>query len=405
MAAAPRAEPAAKRELILIADDNADMRQYLKRMLDGRYEVHPVADGREALEFTYLLRPGLVLADVMMPRLDGFGLLRAIREDSTLASTPVILVSAQAGEESRVEGLHAGADDYLVKPFTARELLARVETHLKMANLRRETAEREERLRGEAELEREKLRASEARLAETSRLYREVQNREAKIRRLVEANVVGIVMWNLEGAITGANEAFLRMVQYDREDLASGRVRWTDLTPAEWCDRDERAIAELKASGVFRPFEKEYFRKDGRRVPILLGGALSEDSGNEGVAFILDLSEQKRAEAEIAALNERLMKVQEQERIRIAGELHDGVLQQITTLTLRLGAAKLTLPPDSEAKATIKDLQGEFVRVGAEIRHLSHELHPALTRTNSNVQLFVSDDGIGFEPRKKPEAA
>ncbi len=119
---------------------------------------------------------------------------------------------------------------------------------------------------------------------------------EAKIRRLVEANVVGIVMWNLEGAITGANEAFLRMVQYDREDLASGRVRWTDLTPAEWRGHDERAVAQLKATGIFQPFEKEYFRKDGGRVSVLLGGALFEGSGNEGVAFVLDLSEQKRAE-------------------------------------------------------------------------------------------------------------
>jgi PAS domain S-box-containing protein len=119
---------------------------------------------------------------------------------------------------------------------------------------------------------------------------------EAKIRRLVEANVVGIVMWNLEGAITGANDAFLRMVQYDRADLASGRVRWTDLTPAEWRDRDERAVAELKATGVFQPVEKEYFRKDGSRVAVLLGGALFEGSGTEGVAFVLDLSDQKRTE-------------------------------------------------------------------------------------------------------------
>jgi PAS domain S-box-containing protein len=119
---------------------------------------------------------------------------------------------------------------------------------------------------------------------------------EAKVRRLVEANVVGIVMWNLDGAFTAANDAFLRMVQYDREDLASGRVRWTDLTPAEWRDADERAVAALKATGVFQPFEKEYFRKDGSRVAVLLGGALFEGSGNEGVAFVLDLSDQKRAE-------------------------------------------------------------------------------------------------------------
>jgi PAS domain S-box-containing protein len=119
---------------------------------------------------------------------------------------------------------------------------------------------------------------------------------EAKIRRLVEANVVGIVMWTLDGAITGANDAFLGMLHLSREDLASGRVRWTDLTPAEWRDHDERAVAELMATGVFQPFEKEYFRKAGGRVPVLLGGALFEGDGNQGVAFVLDLSRQKRAE-------------------------------------------------------------------------------------------------------------
>jgi len=119
---------------------------------------------------------------------------------------------------------------------------------------------------------------------------------EAKVRRLIDANVVGIVMWNLEGAVTGANEAFLRMLQYDREDLDCGRIRWADLTPAEWRGRAELAVADLKATGTFQPFEKEYFRKDGSRVPVLLGGALFEGSGNEGVAFVIDLSEQKRAE-------------------------------------------------------------------------------------------------------------
>jgi len=127
---------------------------------------------------------------------------------------------------------------------------------------------------------------------------------EAKIRRLVEANVVGIVMFTLEGAITAANEAFLRMLQYDRDDLASGRVRWTDLTPAEWSDQNERALAELKASRIFQPFEKEYLRKDGSRVPVLLGGALFEGGGNDGVAFVLDLSDRKRAEQKFRGLLE-----------------------------------------------------------------------------------------------------
>ena len=145
-----------------------------------------------------------------------------------------------------------------------------------------------------AHIEHLKIQVSEREKAEAE--VRELaKGLEAKIRRLVEASVVGIVMWNLEGAITGANDAFLRMVQYDREDLASGRVRWTDMTPAEWRGHDERAIAGVKATGIFQPFEKECFRKDGSRVPVLVGGALFERSGSEGVGFTLDLSEQKRA--------------------------------------------------------------------------------------------------------------
>jgi PAS domain S-box-containing protein len=175
----PDPAPGSERELIILADDSADMRRYLIRLLGDRYKVRAFADGCQALEAIQGLRPALVLADVMMPHLDGFGLLRAIRDDSALAGMPVILLSARAGEESRVQGLQADADDYLVKPFTARELLARVAMHVRMANLRRETAEREERLRSEAELERERLRASEERLAETSRLYRELQRSEA----------------------------------------------------------------------------------------------------------------------------------------------------------------------------------------------------------------------------------
>ena len=302
------AERESKRELIVLADDNADMREYLSRLLGERYEVHAVADGHQALELARQLRPALVLADVMMPRLDGFGLLRALRNESALCSTPVILVSARAGEESRVEGLQADADDYLVKPFTSRELLARVAMHVKMAALRRVTAEREERLRNEAELQRQKLQASRELLAETSRLYRELQGREAKIRRLVDANVVGICFWDLDGQILEANDAFLRIVEYGREDLVSGAVRWTELTPAEWRERDEDAMAALKVTSTVQPYEKELVRKDGSRVAVLAGGALFEEGGKEGVAFVLDLTDQKRAEAEIRALKDQLYK-------------------------------------------------------------------------------------------------
>jgi PAS domain S-box-containing protein len=150
-------ESAGAKPRVLWADDNADMRTYVGRLLAGRYDVQAVSDGEAALEAARAYPPNLVLSDVMMPKLDGFGLLRALRDDPKLQEIPVILLSARAGEESRVEGLEAGADDYLVKPFTARELMARVETHLRMANLRREAADREARLRSDAELERLRL--------------------------------------------------------------------------------------------------------------------------------------------------------------------------------------------------------------------------------------------------------
>src|SRR5262249_61857775 len=123
---------AAERRRVLIADDNADMRQYLSRLLSERYDVIAAADGKRALDAIAKQAPDLVLSDIMMPNLDGFGLLQAMRSTPALKAIPVILLSARAGEESRVEGIDAGADDYLVKPFSARELMARVQTHLEL---------------------------------------------------------------------------------------------------------------------------------------------------------------------------------------------------------------------------------------------------------------------------------
>jgi len=125
---------------------------------------------------------------------------------------------------------------------------------------------------------------------------RDLAQREAKIRRLVDANIIGIFIWDFDGRILEANDAFLDIVGYDHEDLAAGRIRWTDLTPPEWRDRDTRLIQEHKVTGTLPPFEKEYFRKDGSRVPVLIGVATFEEGGNQGVAFVLDLTERKRAE-------------------------------------------------------------------------------------------------------------
>ena len=137
------------RARVVLADDNADMRDYVRRLLSTDYQVTAVADGREALAAVREQRPDLVITDVMMPNLDGFGLLKALREDPRTAATPLIMLSARAGEEARVEGLEAGADDYLTKPFSARELLARAGVTLALARARREAMRREEELKAE----------------------------------------------------------------------------------------------------------------------------------------------------------------------------------------------------------------------------------------------------------------
>ena len=151
-----------------------------------------------------------------------------------------------------------------------------------------------------------KLLASQAAISlENTRLYRDLEQREFKIRRLFDANIIGIITRQLEGRILEANDAFLRMVGYDREDLVAGRLLWTELTPPEWRDRAERAVAEVKMTGTAQPLEKEYFRKDGSRVPVLVGAATFEEGGNEGVAFVLDLTERKRAEQDLRTSESR----------------------------------------------------------------------------------------------------
>jgi PAS domain S-box-containing protein len=142
-------------------------------------------------------------------------------------------------------------------------------------------------------------------IAENIALHGDLVARDKKIRYLVDANIVGIIIWELDGRILEANDAFLHMLGYDRKDLAAGCLNRTDLTPVEWRGRDAHTVAELKQMGTVQPFEKEYFRKDGSRVPVLLGGVMFEQSPSQGVSFVLDLTERKRAEEALRQSEER----------------------------------------------------------------------------------------------------
>lgn len=214
---------------------------------------------------------------------------------------------------------------------------------------------------------------------------------EAKIRRLVEANVVGIMMFNLDGAITEANAAFLHMVQFDREDLASGRVRWADLTPAEWRGRDERALVEIKATGTVQPYEKEYLRKDGIRVPVMVGGALFEGSQSEGVAFALDLTQQKSAQERLEEARRALYTIQAElarvARVTTMGELAASIAhevnQPLTAITnngsacLRL-LANRNLDPEV-LKSALQEIVADGTRASAVITRIRGFLKKAPT--------------------------
>jgi PAS domain S-box-containing protein len=214
--------------------------------------------------------------------------------------------------------------------------------------------------------------ASQAAMAlESARLYREIQERESKIRRLVDANVVGVLISNLEGQVLEANDAFLEMVGYAREDLDSGRIKWQELTPPEWEAVSERALAQVRANGSAEPFEKEYVHKDGSRVPVLLatGAVAGARARMETVAFVVDLRERKEAEEALLRAREELARVT---RVMTLGELAASIAhevnQPLAALGMYAGAGLQWLqrdPPNLEkARHALQDIIQEAEHAG-----------------------------------------
>jgi PAS domain S-box-containing protein len=201
--------------------------------------------------------------------------------------------------------------------------------------------------------------ASQAAISlENARLYNDLREREAKIRRLVDSNIIGILSFDTHGRIIEANQAFLDMLGYSREDLISGRLRWTELTPPEWRDADDRAVAELKAAGTVQPREKEYFRKDGSRVPVLLGSTTFGDGQDEGATFVLDLTERKHVEQALRDMQTNLAHVV---RLTTLGELTASIAHEVNQ---PLGAVL------ANAEAGLRWLRRGTPDVGAACRSL-----------------------------------
>jgi PAS domain S-box-containing protein len=215
---------------------------------------------------------------------------------------------------------------------------------------------------------------------------------EAKIRRLVDSNIIGIFIWGLDGWIIDANEAFLRIVGYGRDDLVSGRVSWRELTPAEYRDADDRRVAQLKATGTAQPYEKEYFQKSGRRVPVLVGAALFEGRLEEGVAFVLDLTARKRAEE---ALHQAQAALAHVTRVTTMGELTASIAHEVNqplagvTTNANAGLRWLARePPDlEEARACLQRIIRDGQRadeVIARMRAFARKAAPQTARLALN---------------------
>jgi len=279
--------------VILIVDDTPTNLEVLLDFLeDSGFKVLVAEDGESAIEGAEYAPPDLILLDILMPGIDGFETCRRLKANEATQDIPVIFMTALTETVDKVRGLSLGAVDYITKPLQHEEVLARITLHLNLRKLTKTL--QEQNLRLEEEIQ-ERKRSEE----EREQAFTALQESEARFRRLVESNVIGIILADLSGKITDANDAFLQLVGYDREELRLGQLGWDEMTPPEYQPVEEKAIAELLSSGVFTSYQKEYIRKDGTRVPVMVGGALLEKSQQTVVGFVLDLTERQQAEQKI----------------------------------------------------------------------------------------------------------
>ncbi len=252
---------------VLVVDDNADMRAYVARLLAESFEVDVAANGEEALTAIERRTPDVILSDVMMPRMDGFGLLKALRTNPATSAIPLIMLSARAGEEASGEGLAAGANDYLVKPFTARELMARVRAHMQMVHDRRRAAEREARLLAEAV-------------------------------EILESVTDGFLGLDSEWRFTYVNAAAEDLLGVRREDL-QGRNHWEVFEPARGTalEREYRRTMRDRVAGEFENFYEPWQRWFAVRVYPTAGGGIS--------VYFRDISRRRQAEQTLRDSEER----------------------------------------------------------------------------------------------------
>ncbi|HKS55739.1 MAG TPA: ATP-binding protein [Steroidobacteraceae bacterium] len=344
---------------VLLADDNTDMREYVRRLLESNgYRVRAVADGQQALDAARAEPPDLVLTDVMMPQLDGFGLLQAIRADQRLAGIPVVMLSARAGDGAQIEGLDAGADDYLVKPFAARELLARVNSNIQLAIVRREAARA--------------VMQSEQRYLMT----------QERLSLALSTGRVAVYDWDVDSDRLMIQGPLAATFGVEGDQASVGLPLQTFMEGIHPDDRERTAALVARTVSTGTPFETEYRTVGGGEVRTVLSrGRIQRKATGERFfsGILIDLTEQKKAEALLQAshssleervANEVTSRLRTEEALRQAqkmeaiGQLTGGVAHDfnnlLTAIIGGLDTIRRARPEDASRiqRATNMALQG-----------------------------------------------
>jgi PAS domain S-box-containing protein len=374
----------ARRCRVLLADDNADMRQYVRRVLGSHHELVVVGNGEEALARALADPPDLILTDVMLPRMDGFELIRRLRASDATSLIPIMVLSARAGEESRVEGLAKGADDYLVKPFSAIELQARVNTHLSLAEARRRA---EDAIR-EAN---ERLRQSEANLRiilgslNSAVIATDSQGRVRYMNPVAE----DLTGWKHVETVGKSIEEVYKVMTVHNESVGECNIRRA-LDRAEAVPR-RRFMLRRRKGGQIPVEEAAAPVLDGDRVigavtvfaDITERLKIEQILANERVV----LEEQVRmaahelgeSRAEFQQLSGHLMMAQEEERRRLASELHDDLGQRTAVVEMTVKHLEDALGVDaSRHQGLLQMLSTQVDELSRGLRAASHRLHPSM---------------------------
>jgi PAS domain S-box-containing protein len=267
--------------------------------------VVKVVDTLQAVKTAFLdAEWDVVLSDFKVSGFDGFDVLDIVKRQAP--DVPVILISGHIGEETVVRFLKQGGDNFLHKDSLAR-LMPMIERELSDAEMRKA------RNKAEAELKVTKKnleRLLEERVFELAQTHEALQLSEERLGRLASSSMLGLIFWRLDGTITGANDAFLQMVGYSREDLEAGLIQWAAMTPPEYAHLDAKALQDLLEFNEMSPFEKQYIRKDGTRLDILIGGAFLDASQESGIALCIDITEKKRSAEILHRSDARLREAQ-----------------------------------------------------------------------------------------------